>query len=144
MKFLKLLPLLLLLCAPVIPAQKRVEKVKVRDAKVEGGILVKQGEEVKVEGEDLRLTFVSVTDDSRCPEGATCVWAGNGRVHLVARNAKDECAEFDLNTTLAPVEHQFGKYIIRLARLSPHPSIKHVPQPDEYVATFVVTKNTKD
>jgi hypothetical protein len=144
MKVSRLLPLLLLLCVPVALPQKKVEPARRGDARVEGGIFVKRGEEVKVEGEDLKIAFVSVTDDSRCPEGATCVWAGNGRIHLVARNSKDECAEFDLNTTLEPVEHQFGTYRIRLVQLSPHPSIKHAPKPDEYVATFVVTKNKKD
>jgi hypothetical protein len=144
MKFSKLLPLLLVLCVPVTLPQKKVEPAQRGDAKVEGGIFIKPGKEVKVEGADLKITFVAVTDDSRCPEGATCVWAGNGRVHLVARNSKDECAEFDLNTTLEPVEHQFATYRIRLVQLSPYPSIKHAPKPDEYVATLVVTKNTKD
>jgi hypothetical protein len=143
MKLLKLLPLLLILCASGTPAQKAktVEPVKERDARVENGIALKVGKEIKVEGEDLKLAFVSVTDDSRCPEGATCVWAGNGRAHLTARNAKNECVEFDLNTTLTPVEYDFGKYHIKLANLSPYPSLKHQPKPDEYVATVVVTKN---
>jgi hypothetical protein len=142
MKFLKLLPLVLLLSATVLFARqtKRVEPAKERGARVEGGIIVKQGKEVKVEGEDLRIAFVSVTDDSRCPEGATCIWAGNGRVHLTARNSKGECVEFDLNTTLNPVEYKFGKYKIKLAQLSPYPSIKHAPKPDEYVATLIITK----
>ena len=137
MKFLKVLPHVLLLSATALSAgqTKRAET-----AKVEDGILVKQGKEVKVKGEDLQLTFVSVMDDSRCPEGATCVWAGNGRVHLIARNSKGDCAEFDLNTTLEPLEHDFGRYQIKLVQLSPYPSIKHTSKPDEYVATLVVTK----
>jgi hypothetical protein len=145
MKFLKLLPLIWLLSAAVLSAQqmKRVEPAKEGDARVQDGIIIKRGKEVKVEGEDLKIAFVSVTDDSRCPEGATCVWAGNGRIHLTARNAKGECVEFDLNTTLQPVEYDFGKYRIKLASLSPYPSIKHHPKPDEYVATLVVTKTEK-
>jgi hypothetical protein len=145
MKFSKLLPLSLILCATVLSAQKPVAPAQERDARVKDGIFIKQGKEAKVGGEDLKIAFVSVAEDSRCPEGATCVWAGNARVHLTARNSKDECAEFDLNTHLQPVEYDFGKYKIRLAQLAPHPSIHHgLPKPGEYIATLAVTKNKKD
>lgn len=137
MKYVRLLPLLLLVCAPVSSAQER-------DARVKDGIFIKQGEEAKVQGEDLIIAFVSVAEDSRCPEGATCIWAGNARVHLMARNSKGECAEFDLNTHLTPGEYDFGKYKIRLAQLAPHPSIHGLPKPGEYTATLAVTKNAKD
>ncbi|MCA1629702.1 MAG: hypothetical protein LC785_14965 [Acidobacteria bacterium] len=145
MKFSKLPPLLLILCATVLFAQRPVGVAQQRDARVKGGIFIKEGKEVKVEGEDLKLGFVSVAEDSRCPEGATCVWAGNARVRLTARNSKDECAEFDLNTYSAPLEYAFGKYTIRIAGLAPHPSIHHgSPKPGEYTATLAVTKNKKD
>ena len=141
MEFSKLWPLLLILCAAFAPAQKPAKPAPERDARVKGAVLIKQGEEVKVEGEDLKISFVAVADDSRCPEGATCVWAGNARVHLAARNSKDECAEFDLNTHLTPAEHDFGKYRIRLAQLAPRPSIHGLPKPGDYTATLAVTKN---
>lgn len=145
MKFSKLPPLLLILCATVLSAQQTGEPAQQRDARVKDGILIKQGKEAKVDGEDLKISFVSVADDSRCPEGATCVWAGNARAHFVARNSKDECAEFDLNTHLQPVEYDFGKYKISLAQLAPHPSIHHgLPKQGEYTATLAVTKNKKD
>ena len=142
MKFSKSAPLLLLLCATVLSAQKPPgPAARQRDARVKDAVSVRQGKEVKVQGEDLKIGFVSVAEDSRCPEGATCVWAGNARVHLVARNSKDECAEFDLNTNSAPLEYEFGKYRIRLAHLAPHPSIHDgLPKPGEYTATLAVTK----
>jgi hypothetical protein len=146
MKFLRLLPLLLILCALGTSAQKTksVEPAQERNERVKDGIAIKVGKETKISGEDLKIAFVSVMDDSRCPEGATCVWAGNGRAHFTASNSKGDCVEFDLNTMLTPGEYDFGKYKIKLANLSPHPSIKHQPKPDEYVATLVVTKNTKE
>ena len=141
MKFSKLLPLSLILCATVLSAQKAVKPAQQRDARVKDGIFIKEGKEAKVEGEDLKIGFVPVADDSRCPEGATCVWAGNARAHFVARNSKDECVEFDLNTNLKPLEYDFGKYKIRLAQLAPHPSIHHgLPKQGEYTATLAVTK----
>ena len=135
--------LLLILLVSVAAAQKSSDPAKERDARAKDGFVVKVGEELKIEREGLRIAFVSVKEDSRCPEGATCVWAGNARAHVSARDEKGNCEEFDLNTNLTPNEHDFGKYKISLAQLTPHPSIHHQPKADEYVATFVVTKEVK-
>lgn len=40
------------------------------------------GELVLVGGPDLPVTFADVTEDSRCPEGVTCVWAGRAVVQV--------------------------------------------------------------
>lgn len=137
MRALRIVPLALLLCALALSA------VADEKARVEGGVEIKIGQEKKIEGGDLRVAFDRVAEDSRCPEGAQCIWEGNARVRLVARNSKGECAEFDLNTGVQPVEHQFGEYTIRLAGLSPHPSVKGELRPSDYRATIVVSKLKK-
>jgi hypothetical protein len=38
---------------------------------------LKVGETGKAPREQLQVDFISVADDSRCPKGVTCVWAGN-------------------------------------------------------------------
>jgi hypothetical protein len=131
MRLLKALPLAALLYAFAAADEK---------SRVRGGIEIKLGGEKKVEGADLRIAFDRVSEDSRCPDGAQCVWEGNARVRLVARNSKGECAEFDLNTGVQPVEYQFGEYTIRLANLAPHPSVKGELRPSDYRATIVVSK----
>ena len=40
------------------------------------------GESVSITGEDLTVRFVEVINDSRCPQGAECVWAGEVSVRL--------------------------------------------------------------
>jgi hypothetical protein len=132
MKLLKLSALVLMLCVASVAGDKQ---------RARGGVEVRQGQERKVGGADLKIAFLSVAEDSRCPEGATCVWAGNAKVRLSVRNSKDECAEFELNTNLQPVAYDFGNYKIGLAGLSPYPSIKGEPRPRSYTATVTVTKN---
>lgn len=39
-------------------------------------------ERVLVSGPDVPVTFADVTEDSRCPEGVTCVWAGRAVVQV--------------------------------------------------------------
>ena len=38
--------------------------------------------EQKTVASRLKIHFLEVTDDSRCPVGTTCVWAGNAKVKL--------------------------------------------------------------
>lgn len=40
------------------------------------------GERVLANGPDLPVTFADVSEDSRCPEGVTCVWAGRAVVQV--------------------------------------------------------------
>jgi hypothetical protein len=40
------------------------------------------GERVFASEPDLPVTFVDVSEDSRCPEGVTCVWAGRAVVQV--------------------------------------------------------------
>jgi hypothetical protein len=131
MKLVKLSSLILLLCAAAFAGS---------EGRVRGGVEVRQGNERKVEGSDLKISFLSVVDDSRCPEGVKCIWAGNAKVRMSARNSKDECVEFELNTNLQPVGYVFGKYKITLENLSPYPSIKGEMRPRDYTATVVVSK----
>ena len=136
MRVLKLLSLALILCAAPLPSSGG-------EGRVRNGLEIKQGKERKVEGEDLWIAFLSVAEDSRCPDGAKCIWEGNARIRLSVRNSKDECAEFELNTNVKPAEFEFGKYRIALANLWPYPSIKGELRPREYTATLAVTKAEK-
>jgi hypothetical protein len=34
------------------------------------------GQTASITGEDLKIRFMEVLGDSRCPEGVTCIWAG--------------------------------------------------------------------
>ncbi|MDT5293210.1 MAG: hypothetical protein QOJ76_90, partial [Acidobacteriota bacterium] len=43
---------------------------------------IKVGRQVTLKGDGLRVRFVAVGNDSRCPEGVTCVWAGDAEVML--------------------------------------------------------------
>jgi hypothetical protein len=45
------------------------------------------GEIIVLTGEDLRIKFVEVSEDSRCPKDVTCIW--EGRVIVVVEISKD-------------------------------------------------------
>ena len=93
------------------------------------------GETVSIQDEQLTIQFVNVPNDSRCPEGAVCVWAGNAVVELKVSNILDT-----LNTFVSPSELTSGIYTIRLLNLSPYPKIDLPRDTTLYVAQLVVTK----
>ena len=108
-----------------------------------GGFEIGVGKERKVEGSDLTLAFLEVTEDSRCPEGAMCIWAGNARARMTVRTPRCEPVEFGLNTNVLPREFVFGDYKIGLAKLTPHPSIKNGLDASKYTVELAVSRFEK-
>ena len=99
---------------------------------------LKVGRSATVAGEGLTISFEGVPEDSRCPVGVQCIWAGNAVVNLVA--SKDgKAAGIQLNTTLEPHSATYLDYTITLVSLAPEATQAGVPQ-NKYVATLLVTK----
>lgn len=106
-------------------------------ARLDEEFALRLGEQISLIGTDLTLVFQDVTEDSRCPDGAVCVWAGNGRIQLGVNQSIVK-----LNTTLEPRQFIFGIYAIRLTSLSPYPMIDRRTRKEDYVAALVVTAAT--
>jgi len=96
---------------------------------------LKIGESVSIKNEQLNFQFVNVPEDSRCPEGAMCIWAGNAAVVIKIFDMMDT-----VNTFLNPREINYDSYTITLLQLSPYPKIGVPRDTTQYVAQFVVTK----
>lgn len=109
---------------------------------------VKLGEEFKlglgksaaVRGEGLEIEFVSVVEDSRCPQGVDCIWEGNARVRLRLKRARGTPAEIELNTNLEPQRAAADGYEVRLTSLAPYPQANQPVDQKSYVATLEVRK----
>jgi hypothetical protein len=100
------------------------------------------GQRAAVEGEGLQVRFASVVNDSRCPEGVTCVWAGNAEV-LIETGASNTQEELKLNTLGGerfPKEARYRQYIVELVALKPHPQKDVAVKAADYVATLVIRK----
>ena len=98
------------------------------------------GQQVQVE--DLSLAFTAVLEDSRCPEGAECVWEGQVRIALAAGRGgrMPEAIEMTLRAgrpaDLSSV--QIGAYRVELVSVIPYPQAGGSKAPDGYTATLVV------
>ena len=123
---------------PVVPAKGAAQTVRLsREFKL------RPGQQVSVKGTKLRITFMNVKEDSRCPKDVTCVWAGNAAVRLWVTSGK-RSETLTLNTNKSPTlsdEVEFKGYKIKLVDLSPYPRSDHKIANSDYTATLLVTRN---
>ncbi len=93
------------------------------------------GESALAGDDGLRVSFESVTEDSRCPMDAICVWAGRVVVDVTA--GRGETRHFALSPGDAADVDGFR---LRLVRVEPYPSAAEPILASAYRATFVVDR----
>lgn len=125
----------------VEPVQPPARAVSVRTVYLDQPFQLRVGESVVVNGESLTVTMDAVPEDSRCPTGLQCLWAGNARVSVTLARTGQAAQSFDLNTTLDPKTATYLDYQIELVALDPYPTSRGGPiGQSKYRATFVVRK----
>src|SRR5437867_704588 len=90
-----------------------------------------------IESAGLDVTFVNVTEDSRCPSDVTCIWAGKVSV-VVDVKAPDRSSQLTLTLSGGQSEAKsFDNYSIRLADIQPYPESTKKIAPSDYVVTLL-------
>ena len=115
-----------------------VERIK--EAALDKEFEIRIGEQVSIENEGLRISFSHVAEDSRCPEGVQCIWAGNGKIVLRVSKARKGAASMRLNTGLEPRQDAYRGYDVKLVSLNPYPKEGMPIKRKQYVATLIVSK----
>jgi len=96
------------------------------------------GESMRV-GDHVRITFEGVGDDSRCPEGAECVWEGNAVVRLEYIAPDSPPIGFRLNTARTLTrDTTIQRHRIELVSLTPYPKTETGVRPSDYRAELVM------
>ncbi|HKG20274.1 MAG TPA: hypothetical protein VKC34_00130 [Blastocatellia bacterium] len=98
------------------------------------------GREARIKGQGLTVSFSSVVEDSRCPQGVDCMWAGNAVAVLKLSRANADSITVELNTNLEPKEKSYQQYEISLIALNPYPKKDSRIKREDYIGTFVVRK----
>lgn len=107
--------------------------------KLDQEITLAFSEQKTIEDEALTLTFTALNEESRCPEGVQCVWAGQATITVEASKPGSSPASSAL-TVPSPNTTSYSGYSITLVDLAPYPTAGYQPAPEEYVATLLVTK----
>ena len=102
--------------------------------------VLRVGQSIEVPAEDLRLGVSSVPQDSQCPEGVVCVWAGVAVVAVWVEKGSEPRQELLLSTGKYAGHSSVAEYLgyqIELVRVAP-PKSGTIQQSD-YKVTLVVT-----
>ncbi len=102
-------------------------------------LLLATGAEVRVDGV-LRLAFVSVPADSRCPSGAMCFWEGDAAVEIGCALETDVAHLDTLHTSYGLRTAQFAGYTITLLALIPYPTTGPLSPARRYTALLRVER----
>ncbi len=101
------------------------------------------GEAAFIKSEHLNLTFLEVSEDSRCPSDVVCVWEGQATVVADLSALGESLGIFDLTLRAGHVEvatQHARQYRLTLVGLDPYPISTHQTQPQEYQVTLVISK----
>ena len=90
------------------------------DLSLPAQVTLRTGEQRTVQG--LTIRFVGVKADSRCPDNARCVWAGNASVELRFEGGGDSVFVV-LNTEVDPKNLEVHGLRVRIESLMPYPRV---------------------
>lgn len=99
------------------------------------------GQSAEVIGGTLYFVFTEILSDSRCPEGAICVWEGDAEAAVVG----DLPGEIQINCVLHTSAMfsqscDMGPYRVFLLWVEPYPVLGEPPiDPAAYIAHFMIT-----
>ncbi len=143
-KLLSVTTLLLVLALLITACSKNKETI----TKKEVSVPLNNCTDVKTNS-GIRICYDSLTNDSRCPEGAVCGYAGYVMIK-VSFSENGNLHRFKMLCLAGNSQHynQFGAvsdtsisgYQIKLTDVLPHPKVLGpAPTPDQYKAVFTIT-----
>ena len=90
----------------------------------------------EAEFENIKITPLEVTEDSRCPQGVLCIWAGTLKVRVLIDTGSDTTTlTVELNKSL-----QVDNFEIKLLSAEPVPKASSTITPSDYEFIFKVEK----
>ncbi|WP_271423638.1 hypothetical protein [Aequorivita sinensis] len=110
------------------------------------GVKVPEGETVVLKG--VSVKFLEVIEDSRCPEGVNCMWAGRAIVKAeVTSNGKTEEVTLIFGETRPGEEKNTNlftsdKFVINGLTLNPYPTSESTGKDTGYVLLICEEKNS--
>ena len=111
------------------------------DANLDSEFVLQINQSAEIKSEELKITFLNVTSDSRCPADVTCIWQGQADIEIsVQKGDQDSTLSLSIGGDSSPEESIFDLYLIQLVDISPYPISTENIQPDEYTATIKITK----
>ncbi|MEO6052364.1 MAG: hypothetical protein ABIP78_13685 [Pyrinomonadaceae bacterium] len=84
-------------------------------------LTLRVGQERAADRGNIKVKFISVIEDSRCPINARCIWAGNAKIKIAVSKGRSAAKTYELNTGLDPHSINAYGYEIKFVDLTPYP-----------------------
>ena len=105
---------------------------------------LKIGDSVSIQDEALTFTFMNITSDSRCPNDATCIWAGEVNSLVEVTQDGIQAASLVLTQpglTDQPTTQDYAGYTLTF-KVTPYPKADVPIAHGDYQLTMTVAKST--
>ncbi|MFC2018832.1 hypothetical protein ACFLU4_02595 [Chloroflexota bacterium] len=99
------------------------------------------GQTARITGEDLKINFQEVTEDSRCPRDVTCIWAGQASciVRLTHNNSSYTMTLTEPGIAEQYTRENYNGYQLAF-RVQPYPREGEKIPADDYRLLLIVSK----
>ena len=102
---------------------------------------LKVNQTASLESDTIKVKFLNVTSDSRCPTDVTCVWEGEAKIVVNIIKDGQDLGNFNLTSRAGQNNKAFDGHQIQVTKIEPSPtSGKKIPVSD-YIITFSITKS---
>jgi hypothetical protein len=96
-----------------------------------------------IKGENIKIIFLNVTEDSRCPSDVECIWPGQVTILIDIFKSFQSIGEFNLtipgeSDEIAIIE--FDGYSLKMIKVEPYPISTQEIKLSDYIITFIVNK----
>jgi hypothetical protein len=102
-------------------------------------VILRPGQVVNVGSESVQLAFRQITEDSRCPNNAVCVWQGNAEAVLEARMGLSAWKRLAINSHVEPRAAEYGAYRFQLVEVAPPQETSRTIEPSDYRVRIAVS-----
>jgi len=104
-------------------------------------IVLAIGQSAKAPNTDITVSFEEVVEDSRCPTGVRCIWAGEAVVKISIKTANGSPSSYTLHTdSQSAREAEHGGYRVQLLAVTPYPSGDTPIRSEDYRVTLSVER----
>jgi hypothetical protein len=133
-----------LACGSSTPtAEPNDDEPQPRRVSTNGEVTLRRGELASVDEGSLLITFLAVTNDSRCPADVVCVWEGDAWMTFRIENPRSEAPFTGEDTLRLNREPRFvlrWGYRVEVKALAPYPYSNDAPGSRDYQVTLAVTR----
>lgn len=142
----KTLPVLMLSIAlTMVLTQSATAEEGLVSATIGEQFQLKVNQIANLQSDNIKIKFLNVTEDSRCPSDVECGWQGQASVTININQDGQDLGNFKLTSVGGEEQKAIRKFIgeqIKLVEVSPYPTSTKTIQLSDYVATFVVSDTT--